>query len=60
MSRYAFAFLLAAAVCWVGAFTLEQNAALGTTLQVLGSISAMAFLLALVKGRRIKFDPYLH
>jgi hypothetical protein len=61
MSRYALAFLLAAAVCWVGAFTLEHNAAaLETTLQVLGSISAVAFLLAMVKGRRIKFDPYLH
>ncbi|CAI3788848.1 hypothetical protein AHFPHNDE_02528 [Pseudomonas sp. MM227] len=61
MSRYALAFMFVAAVCWIGALTLEQNAvALGTMLQVLGSISAVAFLLAMVKGRRIKFDPYLH
>ncbi|WNC11520.1 PA3371 family protein [Pseudomonas coleopterorum] len=60
MSRYALAFMLIAIACWAGALTLEHQAsALGIGLQVMGGIASLALLLALIKGRRIKFDPLL-
>lgn len=60
MSRYALAFMLIALACWTGAFTLVPNLpTLEIALQLLGGVACVGLLLALIKGRRIKFDPLL-
>lgn len=60
MSRYALAFMLIAIACWTGAFAFGQHtSALGIALQAMGGVASFALLLALIKGRRIKFDPLL-
>lgn len=60
MSRYALAFMLIAIACWTSAFAFGQHtSALGIALQAMGGVASLALLLALIKGRRIKFDPLL-
>nr|WP_244633905.1 PA3371 family protein [Pseudomonas coleopterorum] len=54
------AFMLIAIACWTGAFAFGQHtSALGIALQAVGGVASFALLLALIKGRRIKFDPLL-
>lgn len=60
MSKSALLLLLAALVSFTGAMLLPLGATLAS--QVLGvgaAVFAVLFVLALVKGRRIKFDPLL-
>lgn len=60
MSRSALVLLLAALASFAGAMLLPLAAS--ATSQVMGAaagIFTVLFLLALVKGRRIKFDPLL-
>jgi len=60
MSRYALAFMLIALACWASTFMIGQSASgTGIALQIAGGVSSVALLLALIKGRRIKFDPLL-
>lgn len=60
MSRSALVLLLAALASFAGAMLLPLAAS--ATSQVMGAAAgtfAVLFVLALVKGRRIKFDPLL-
>ncbi|UVJ45371.1 hypothetical protein NVV94_07320 [Pseudomonas sp. LS1212] len=61
MSKSALLFLLLALTSLLVAIALPLET--GTASDVLGTACAMfavLFVLALVKGRRIKFDPLLH
>ncbi|MDE1163845.1 MAG: hypothetical protein PW845_00320 [Pseudomonas sp.] len=60
MSKSAWALLFVALASFLAAMSLPQDAAQGSAL--LGTLSAVSgtlFLLALFKGRKIKFDPLL-
>lgn len=60
MSKSALLLLLAALVSFIAAMLLPLAA--GATSQVMGGATALfavLFVLALIKGRRIKFDPLL-
>ena len=60
MSRSAVAFLLLAICSMAAALLLPPQAAqAGTVLEVFCAVSAGLCLLALVKGRKFKFDPLL-
>jgi hypothetical protein len=60
MSGYALAFMVVAVACGTGALAFTETAStLGNALMVAGGVSALFFVLALIKGRRIKFDPLM-
>lgn len=60
MSRSAVSFLLLALCSWVGVMMLPlQSGQLEAGLKITAAVSLLLFVLALVRGRRIKFDPLL-
>ncbi|WP_296248081.1 PA3371 family protein [Pseudomonas sp. UBA4194] len=59
MSRSAVTFLLFALCSWIGVMMMPVADLLDTTLKFVGAISLILFVLALIKGRKIKFDPLL-
>jgi hypothetical protein len=60
MSGYALAFMVVALACGTSALAFVDSASiLGNALMGIGGVSALFFVLAMIKGRRIKFDPLL-
>lgn len=60
MSKSAWALLLIALATFLTAVSLPLEAAKASAvLGVLSAVAASLFVLALVKGRKIKFDPQL-
>lgn len=60
MSKCALAFLLIAVAGWASAYALGQDASSAAIgLRLVAGTSTLAFLLAMIRGRRIKFDPLL-